>query len=138
MSKRPPLNDIARQHEQLRATLAQVGACTSLSSLLPLLQGLRAQLEAHFADEEGEDGLGAVIGETAPRHTRHIEMLFQEHRSFLGTLDDLLYRCRALLGDAEGRIFEDVKKLSEQLHDHEARETELLQDAVFTDMGVGD
>lgn len=132
------LAKIAQQHREMRETLERVTAITSLETLVPLLKRLREQLREHFADEEGEGGLAQAVGESAPRHVRAIESLFGEHREFLESVKGLIERSEALLTGPKAKILRDVKALAERLHRHEAKETELLQDSVYTDMGAGD
>lgn len=132
------ISRIAQQHKELRDTLARVIETTNLERLIPLLEDLRHQLRVHFADEEGEGGLADAIGESAPRHMRAVEVLFDEHREFLQTLGGLIERCQALLLGPKAEILRDVQSLSERLHEHEARETDLLTDSVYTDVGTGD
>jgi DNA mismatch repair ATPase MutS len=132
------LSKIAQQHQELRDTLKQVAETTSLERLVSLLEKLREQLREHFADEEGEEGLEQAIGESAPRHLRALEALFDEHREFLEVVGGMIERCQALLMGPKAEILRDVQTLTERLHQHEARETDLLTDSVYTDVGTGD
>lgn len=140
-AKRPEPHDlskIAQQHQELRDTLHRIAEATSLERLVPLLEKLHEQLGEHFADEEGEGGLADAIGESAPRHLRAVEALFHEHREFLEGVSGLIARCHALLQGPKAEILQEVQTLSQRLHQHEVRETDLLTDAVYTDVGTGD
>lgn len=132
------LSKIAQQHRQLRDTLHRVTEATSLERLIPLLEKLNEQLKEHFADEEGDGGLADAIGESAPRNLRAVEALFHEHREFLKELSELIARCHALQRGPKAEILQDVQTLSQRLHQHEVRETNLLTDSVYTDVGTGD
>ena len=44
--------DIEMQHRELREMVAAIEATVELTQLVPLLEELRAELQAHFADEE--------------------------------------------------------------------------------------
>ena len=132
------LSRIAQQHQELRDTLKQVAETTSLERLVSLLEKLREQLREHFADEEGEEGLAQAIGDSAPRHLRALEVLFDEHREFLELVGGMIERCQALLTGPKAEILRDVHTLTKRLHQHEARETDLLTDSVYTDVGTGD
>ncbi len=132
------LSRVEEQHRQLRQTLAQVEATSDLALLLTLLRRLRTQLREHFADEEGDGGLADAVMDSAPERLRRLDALFAEHREFLDATDELIARVDTILNRTEAQVLGDVHALARRLHDHEARETELLTDAVFTDTGGGD
>ena len=125
------------QHRSLRETLGLIVAAGELTRLVPLLEDLRAQLEAHFAEEEGEDGLAEAVGSSAPRYLRQLEHLMAEHRALLETVDTLMARGRALLDGSVRDYLRHIRALGRRLRDHEARETALLSDAVHADIGSG-
>lgn len=125
------------QHRSLRETLGRIAATSELTLLVRLLDDLRAQLEPHFAEEEGAEGLAETVGGVAPQHLRHLERLMGEHRLLLATLDGLIARGRALLSDAVGDYVGEIRALSRRLREHEAQETALLSDAVHADIGSG-
>lgn len=125
------------QHRSLRETLGLISATGELTRLVPLLEDLRAQLEAHFAEEEAQDGLADAVGSSAPRHLRQLEHLMAEHRVLLDTLDALLARGRPMLAGPVREYVEEIRALSRRLRQHEAQETALLSDAVHADIGSG-
>ncbi len=125
------------QHRSLRETLGLIAATGELTRMVPLLEDLRAQLEAHFAEEEGEDGLADAVGASAPRHLRQLEHLMAEHRVLLGTLDALIARGRAMLNQPVRAYVGEVRALGQRLREHESQETALLSDAVHADIGSG-
>ncbi len=136
--RRQPRADIETQHRELRHMLGAIEATTELAQLVPLLEELRDGLREHFADEEREDGgLAEAVGASAPRHLRRLDELLGEHRQLLETLDGLIARGRMLLDGSVSDVVRDARALSEQLKRHEARETELLTDAVYADIGGG-
>ena len=136
--RRPHHADIETQHRELRHMLGAIEATSELSQLVPLLERLRTELRAHFADEEREDGgLAEAVGATAPRHLRRLGELLGEHRRLLDAVDELIARGRALMHDAVRDLLRDTGALSRQLKRHEARETALLTDALYADIGGG-
>ena len=128
---------IAEQHHELRQALAVIDATEDLAHLVPLLRALRGELAAHFADEEGEDGLAQAVGPTAPHHLRRLDSLFAEHAQLLASLDDLIQRGDAVVNGAVRQVVADARDLTRRLARHEAAETALLTDAVFADIGGG-
>lgn len=128
---------IAAEHRALGATVHRLETTIDLRLLLPLLGELRAQLEAHFASEEGEDGLEEAIGADAPHLLASLQHIFEDHRAFLAQLDALSVKIRACLDGPVAEILGAAGELSRALREHEERETELLSDALYTDFGRG-
>jgi len=127
---------IHREHESLRQLLARIRATQDLGTLIPQLEHLRQELEEHFATEERPDGLHRVISTREPRYVKRLEEILEEHRSFLADLDRILGAARESLQGLSG-VFHDVENLVLRLHAHEARETQLLTDTAYIDLGGG-
>ena len=125
---------IHREHESLRSLLSRIEGTSQLADLVPLVAELRRELEEHFATEERPEGLHAAIQDRDPRYERALHVILDEHREFLAVAEDVLGRARNCL-EAKEAILRDVLRLSNRLHDHEARETELLADSHYTDLG---
>ncbi|NJL29005.1 MAG: hypothetical protein HC897_14510 [Thermoanaerobaculia bacterium] len=128
---------IADEHRALGTTVHQLETTTDLRQLIPLLQTLRVQLEAHFASEEGDDGLEEAISSDAPHLLSSLQHIFDDHRAFLAHLDDLSAKTRACLDGPVAEILAGSVQLAQDLRAHEERETELLNDALYTDFGRG-
>jgi len=128
---------IHREHESLRALLHRLEGTQQLADLVPLMAQLRAELEEHFETEERPEGLHAAIQDRAPRYERALHVILDEHREFLTLAQDILTRARACLEQKE-HILRDVLRLAHRLHDHEARETQLLTDTYYVDLGRDD
>ena len=128
---------IHREHESLRGLLGRIEAASQLADVVPLVAELRAELEEHFATEERPEGLHAAIQDRDPRYERALHVILDEHQEFLATADDVLTRARQCL-EAKEIILRDVLRLANRLRDHEARETELLADSYYTDLGRND
>lgn len=128
---------LAEQHHELRQVLALIDGAATLEELVPLLRALRADLAAHFADEEREDGLAQAVRPTAPQHLRRLEALLNEHPRLLAGLDDVIERGDRLLNGPVKQTLGDARSLTRRLAQHEAAETALLTDAVYADIGGG-
>lgn len=130
--------EIAAEHRQIRALVAELEATGDLEALLPRLAELRGLLRSHFAREEAPGGLHRVVDGSAPRLAGSVQALFDEHRELLALVDALAERARACLEGPIGEVRRKVAELCRGLHAHEAAETELLAGALYEDIGGGD
>ena len=132
---RKQILDDHREIGELLSTLANVTAATEttkcLNRLLPLLQ-------RHFKEEEDEiDGLHAVIQTQAPHRMAALLELKQEHTELLEQVKHFL----SVAEQTEGhnpKLRDLGLKLKSQLTAHEAKETEIFVDSIWTDLGAGD
>jgi hypothetical protein len=127
---------IAEDHHDLKQALVELRHTSELRLLIPQLTRLRAELKEHFDLEEGEDGLAQAIGESAPHHLNRLTKLFEEHVAMLEAVDGIIKRAEDCLDGPVREVFRDVTGLCRHLEEHEANETQLLTDAVFTDLGT--
>lgn len=137
-SGRDTKDRIDAEHHTLRGLVDQIDGSRDLASLVPLLGELRRLLEEHFAHEEEADGMTQLVRSVVPQHMSTLDALFDEHRVFLTEVDTLRERVRACLDGPMREIFDRAHDLAQRLHDHEARETGLLSDAMYEDEGGGD
>ena len=126
---------IAREHEALRTRLDELRELRDLGRVVTVLEDLRPRLVAHFESEEAADGLHHVVEENAPHLLPSVQRVFEEHREFLATVDRLIAETRETWDGPVQKILGDVRALCDGLHDHEATETRLLTDSVYTDLG---
>ena len=126
---------IEREHKALAEILGQLASTTDLKILIPILDGLRARLETHFAMEEGPAGLHGVIGDSAPHLLTYMQRLFDDHKKLLTSIDGLTERARQCNDGPLSAVLREAASFSEELRRHEARETALLGDAMYTDLG---
>jgi len=126
---------IRREHENLHNTVTFIEQTSDLRVLLPMLGDLRGQLENHFSHEEGPEGLHDAIGDSAPHFLTAVQRLFEEHRNFLSTLDQLIEEAQACWEGPLADILHQAETLCRKLQEHEAEETELLTDSVLLDIG---
>ncbi|HKI86185.1 MAG TPA: hypothetical protein VKA53_05530, partial [Thermoanaerobaculia bacterium] len=118
-------DQIRREHENLHNTIGFVEQTSDLRVLLPMLADLRSQLEHHFTHEEGPEGLHDAIGDSAPHLLTAVQRLFEEHRNFLSTLDQLIEEAQACWEGPLADILRRAEALCRRLGEHEAEETEL-------------
>jgi hypothetical protein len=137
LSSREAREAIQKEHAELRELLTEVNATKDLPALLPLLEKLRELLNEHFATEDGPDGLHKAIARSEPRFMQSLQEISDEHRVFLVDLDRMIALARTCINGPIAQILKGISDLSQKLHDHEVRETELLVDATYTDIGGG-
>lgn len=118
------------EHQDLNGVLKQVGDASDLRSLRPLLANLQGLLGRHFGGEEDDDGLFAAIERRSPRLCMNVEECRREHHELLEFLEQLIHQAFAMDCDS--------KRFLQQLRDHEAKESELLNDSMYVDLGGGD
>lgn len=131
------LAQIDEEHRELRKTLEALERGGQPHEIASLVERLQHQLEHHFEEEEGPEGLAQTAQTSIPQNARLLEHLFDEHRAFLSRTSTLRNRLEGVEA-ALARIQEDVVTLCGDLRRHEARETQLLTDSVFLDIGPGD
>ncbi len=131
-------DQVVEEHRRIRQSLDRLGKTTDLRTMVPLLQELRIFLDEHFAQEEAPDGFPAMIAEPAPHHARVLDKLFNEHKIILSTLDGVIEHALFCLNGPLATIRREVTTICGQLRAHETRETELLTDTIYTDLGTGD
>ena len=126
---------IEHDHHAIKEILERLEATMDPHLQLPILEELRMSLVEHFAREEAPEGLHDIIADMSPTQVASLQNILGEHEQFLARLASLIERTRALVRGPLAEILKDAAALSESLHDHESRETELFTDAVFTDLG---
>lgn len=122
-------------HRVLQVVLAKVESTRDLSLLIPLLEELHGLLQRHFAREESKDGLRGVVGQAAPHRLDQLETLLKEHADFLVTTRSIKEKIQACLSGPIPEIYSEIQSLCDRLHMHEETETELLTEALYTDLG---
>ena len=131
------LDEIAEEHHALGEALKRLERADDPAEILPQLDELRGLLERHFAGEEASDGLPETVSTNAPHLLASLEGIFDEHREFLKDLDVLAAESRACIGRI-AELRSSVAEFVERMREHEIRETQLIGDAVYNDMGPAD
>jgi molybdopterin converting factor small subunit len=102
----------------------------SMGALGATLRELVALLGEHFKEEEAADGLYDTVTKIAPRYSGRVKLLAQEHAALLASAEAAERRA--------SETSEEISSLIAKLRRHEEMETELLNEAVLSDLGGGD
>jgi hypothetical protein len=132
------------EHKTLRGLVRQVEAAFSRAGahassgpdvVAARLDTLRGPLRAHF-DEEERAGLFEQIEAIAPENATLCERLRGEHGTLIRRLDDL--RAAPPVERRVAGWIGEVRRLLDDVHGHEARETDLLTRALDGSTPAGD
>lgn len=145
---------VLEEHEHLRELIAELksflekprpkvgekGAHTWSSDLSQRLVTLHDELFRHFRFEE-QGGMVEELSVAHPRFSDRIEEVVSEHPQMLKAVRTIMVDALAY---SEGEKPEDpqlrrrVLAVLEQLHEHERKETDLIQRAEYRDTGAAD
>jgi len=151
-ANRSTLKDALQEHQELRENVSQLesfldlprpeigqkGYHTWSSDLAVRLVALHDKLFRHFRTEE-EGGLMDELSRMHPRAATKIDKLESEHSEILEGLRNVM---SAALRYSEGKMPADprlrqrVKKVLAKASKHEQIETEMIQELVYSDLGV--
>jgi hypothetical protein len=108
----------------------------SLAELRARLGEARADIIKHFRFEE-QNGYMDVVRKREPRLEWNIQQLADGHRQLADSLDGLVQESGTAtkLGDT---LLQEIRAWIERLRQHEAREDDLVQDALNLDFGTED
>jgi len=124
-------------HRALQVVLGRIEATTDIRLLIPLLEELHRLLQGHFTREEAPDGFQGIVEESAPNQLGKLRELLGEHKDFLRSVTSIKDSAQACLDGPMAEIFNEVTGICDRLHEHEAKETRLLTEALYTDLGEG-
>jgi hypothetical protein len=108
----------------------------TLEEVCTRLRATQTQVTRHFRLEE-KNGFLTDVAEREPRLDRAVEHLVAEHRELAQSLDTLVRKARAT-SVLDNALREAIRGWIARLRDHEARETDLIQDAFTVDLGAED
>jgi chromosome segregation ATPase len=125
------LNDLRQAEEVLRPASGE-----ELTELRARLRATHAHLTDHFRFEEA-NGYMETVRKREPRLERTIQQLAEEHHQLAKSLDALIKEAETAsnLGD---KLRGEVRGWIERVRRHEARETDLVQNAFGLDIGAED
>lgn len=126
---------IDEEHRRLGELLGALERTTDLTELAPRLAELRELLVAHFASEEGPQGMHDIVAEGAAHRLPNVQHLFEEHRAILVGLERLRDETVACFEGPVRRVLAGVAELAGTLRRHEADEEELFSEAFYSDLG---
>jgi uncharacterized protein (UPF0335 family) len=124
--------------QRIAAMARALRGVQGLGHLAQSLRHFRFTLEVHFASEEAPDGFFDMIRDRAGLYVERVEQLRQEHVALLGDVDAVLDEIRACLAGPVAAIRMRASTLADRIERHEARESDLLGDAMSTDVGAGE
>lgn len=126
---------ITEEHLEIRAVLERLQTMTDPYMMLLVYKDLQNKLDAHFQNEEGEEGLYAVVEEVTENHSERVDALLDEHQVLLTKLTGLIKQCNELLIGPFAKLKTDTGKFIEMLQAHDIAETEILTDAILHEPG---
>jgi len=126
--------EIVGGHVALKQLLDRLETTEDPRKLLEIIGELNALLTAHFRAEESATGLHEIISENAPQCLTQLQRLFDDHRVLLETVESVSCKLESYLRGPE-RIREEVTDLCRKLREHEAEESRLLTESLYTDLG---
>jgi len=127
--------------DALRVTLdwkvPSAGVVRKLTSVRFTLQSFQRHLERIMSLEE-EGGYMVVVGEIKPNMSERTDALRVEHDTFRASLERLVPSLDALSPEDEPRFHQvcgEIVALLDKVDRHDAKEIDLLQDALLLDEG---
>jgi len=142
MKRTPKSADAARKqilddHRRIGQLTGRIAAFESPEEALACLQQLQPLLQRHFQEEEDEmNGLHADILARTPELHHSLLELKAEHVSLLARIEQLIAAVPKREVGIDRRAL--GKQLQQELAAHEARETAIFIDSIWTDCGEGD
>lgn len=133
---------LARAHASLLTDLRTLedeirpAARTGLGELQARLAATRSHVREHFRFEE-RGGYLTGVRQCEPRLEHAIRELAQEHRRLLQDIDAIIAGARTAV-QVDEPLAEAVHDWIRQLRHHEARENDLVQDALIPDLAAED
>lgn len=127
---------IAEDHHALGELLDRLEATCDPNLLALELAEMERLLTAHFAREEGDDGLHEMVGDAAPHLLTGVQRLFDEHRRISARLEEIRGEVQACLDGPVAHLVAACRDLAQHLRRHEQAENELVAGALYEDLGI--
>ncbi len=102
------------------------------------LQEVCRLLEEHARQLESPQGLMSQIAQQEPRLLDRIEQLRREHRELVASARELQQLVDKEPAEDPLQLRQQVERFLKALREHNARENDLIYEALETDVGVGD
>lgn len=122
--------DLENEHRRVMKSIERLRSHDTMTGLLPLLDKLRTLLIVHFAREQLPDGFYAALGDRAESRGDEIQMLMSDHVAILSTLNALIEDAKTPDPEIEADMLSRVKRLIDDLDDHEHREHRFAVDVL--------
>lgn len=131
-------DQIGEEHQEIHAMTREIQAARTLPDLLRKLETFQAAVRVHFSHEEAPGGFFEFIRSRSSWNYGGVHALEQEHREFLVSVAALEAKVREFLAGPFASLMAEAARLTEQLHRHEAEESRLLTETLYTDVGPTD
>jgi hypothetical protein len=126
------LEDLRKLEQSLRAG----GAGVSTLDVRTQLASTHTHITNHFGFQE-QNGWRDSVRKQEPRLDHAVQNLLEEHRQLVQSLNTLSGEAEAI-EDLDDAFRDKVLRWIHRVRDHEARENDLLEDAIVEDLGTGD
>ena len=133
----PAAQRMEAEHERLAELVERLDHEPDLRELRRELAELTPLLAEHFASEEATDGVFRWVETEAPHCAHDTQTLGDEHVALLARLSRIEGRLDELLEGPVAAVERDVAAFVADLRSHEKAETELVANALWTDIGGG-
>ena len=129
---------ILAEHQEIQALAQKLAAVRGAAEMTACLRKLATVLTGHFRQEEdGADSLHEGIRTRTPEQQNALRGLKEEHQQILDRLQLLLSTVQESRGAAP-KLQMLGKQFQERLAEHEANETRIFLDSIWSDLGEGD
>jgi BMFP domain-containing protein YqiC len=112
-----------------------------LKQVASSLDELGAAVQQHLASTDAPGGLYQAVDQTWPTLMHRVERLRKEHASLAAQVEALRQQCAGYAPD-ETPNYHDLRRrahwLLSALRHHQAAEADLIFEAFYTDIGIGD
>ena len=127
------LDGVLDEHAEVRELIEAIQAATDRQLLSSLFERLRTLFETHFAREESADGMLESTAGVSREHGVEASALASEHRQMMERLRRLSERLQSDSSAPLSSFENEIADFLAQVRGHEAREADLLADAVPLD-----
>ena len=142
MAKNIATEELAAAHVALMKDLSKLQTCVaprsshSIVEVREELAAAREHIATHFESEE-RGGYMDAVRTSEPRFENTIQTLREEHKTLADDLEALLDRAKTAIA-MDKSLAGDISKWITAIHQHEARENQLVQNAFGLDMNAED
>jgi hypothetical protein len=122
------------EHRRLGEAMAALQATRDLPDLIGRLEAFRVLLTQHFLSEVEPGGFFDTLRSRASLHYERLSQLEREHCDLLQEVTRVEDAARACLAGPVAAVLAGAADLVGHLKRHEAGETELFMDTLYTDI----
>ncbi len=122
----PETTRILDNHRRLRRLLKEIRAANGFEQVRERIAPLCETIAAHFQQEEGPNGIFAMVSARTPSFAPRVTALRQEHARLTAELCAVCTDAQTARESEQTRVWERALALAADLIEHEERETDLL------------